>query len=135
MTGIVGQLAWEGGLDLSIFHRPPDFRLRALDRDHVGRGDLRLSVAAGAVSDDFAADGFGHVQLSRRQRHGCRHFGGRADRAAGQRRRRHALHVVELHQRRLVQPDGHVQARHRSEHGPGAGAKPGEPGRCRRCPT
>ena len=36
---------------------------------------------------------------------------GRADRAAGQRRREHALHVVAVHQRRLVQPDGDVQAR------------------------
>ena len=59
-----------------------------------------------------------------RQRQGRGRHGGRADRAAGQRRREHALHVVAVHQRRRLQPDRHLQAGHRPGHGPGAGAEP-----------
>ncbi len=55
------------------------------------------------------------------------HFGRRADRGASQRRRGHALHVLELHERRLLQHVRHVQARHQSQHGPGARAKSSEP--------
>ena len=46
------------------------------------------------------------------------------DRAGGQRRRGHALHVLDLLQRRLVPADRHVRRRHRPGQGPGAGAKP-----------
>ena len=45
---------------------------------------------------DHAADGAGDDELSRRQRRGRRRHRRRADRAAGQRRREHALHVVDL---------------------------------------
>ena len=91
-------------------------------------GDRGLRAAARAVSADLAADRPGRLQLPRRQRPGRRRDGGGADRAAGQRRREHALHVVAVHQRRHVQPDRHVQARRRPEHGPGAGAEPRQPG-------
>ena len=60
---------------------------------------------------------------------GRRRHGRRADRAAGQRRREHDVHVVAVHQRRQLHPDGHVQARRRPEHGPGAGAEPRVAGR------
>ena len=62
--------------------------------------------------------------LSRRQRPDRARHRGRADRAAGQRRREHDLHVVAMHQRRRLQADGHVQAGHGFRHGPGAGAEP-----------
>ncbi len=73
---------------------------------------------------DHAADRPGHDHLSRRRRPGRRRHGRRPDRAAGQRRRGHALHVVDLRQRRLVQADGHLRGRHQPRHGPGAGAEP-----------
>ena len=53
---------------------------------------------------------------------GLRHRG-RADRAAGQRRRGHALHVVAVQQRRHLSVDGDLQGGHQSEHGAGAGAE------------
>ena len=51
-------------------------------------------------------------------------YGRRADRGAGQRRGRHDVHVVALHQRRRLQPGDHVQAGHGLRHGPGARAEP-----------
>ncbi len=87
------------------------------------------SPAGGAVSRHHAADGRGLRLLSRRQRAGRRRHGRRSDRAAGQRRREHDVHVVAVHQRRQLHPDGHVQARRRPEHGPGAGAEPRVAGR------
>ncbi len=44
------------------------------------------------------------------------------DRAAGQRRRRYAVHVVAVRQRRLLHPDRHLRSRQRRQHGPGHGA-------------
>ena len=76
------------------------------------------------VPGDHAADRPGHRQLPRGQRPGRGRHRGRADRAAGQRRREHAVHVVAVQQRRLVHPDRDLRARHRPEHGPGAGAEP-----------
>ena len=67
--------------------------------------------------------------LPRRQRPGGRRHRGRADRAAGQRRREHDVHVVAVHQRRQLHADRHVQAGRRPEHGPGAGAEPRVAGR------
>ena len=64
-----------------------------------------------------------------RQCPGRRRHRRRADRAAGQRRREHDVHVVAVHQRRHVHADGHLQARRRPEHGPGAGAEPRVAGR------
>ena len=57
------------------------------------------------------------------------------DRAAGQRRRGHDVHVVAVHQRRHLHADRHVQARRRPEHGPGAGAEPRDRWPSRSCPT
>ena len=68
--------------------------------------------------------GAGLDQLPRGQRPGGGRHGRRADRAAGQRRRGHALHVVADGQRRLVHADRHLRHRHRPEHGPGDGAEP-----------
>ena len=47
-----------------------------------------------------------------------------ADRAAGQRRRPHALHAVDQRRRRHLQADGDLRHRLRSEHRSGAGAEP-----------
>ena len=66
--------------------------------------------------------------VSRGQRPGGGRHGGRADRAAGQRRREHALHVVAVHQRRRVRAHGDLRSRHRPEDRPGAGAEPGAVG-------
>ena len=63
-----------------------------------------------AVSRDHAADGRGLGHLSRRQRPGGGRHRGRADRAAGQRRREHAVHVVAVHQRRHLHADRHLPA-------------------------
>ena len=120
---------------LPLLHRPADLRLGAVDRDHAGRRDRAVHAAARAVSADHAADGAGRLQLPRRQRPGRGRDRGRADRAAGQRRREHDLHVVAVHQRRLLQPDRDLQAGRRPEPGPGAGAEPGQPGPAACCPT
>ena len=110
---------------IPVLHRPPDLRRGPVDRDHDRRAGVDLRLAGGAVSGDRAADGPGLVHLRGGQRQGRGRHGGRADRAAGQRRREHALHVVAMHQRRRVQPDGDLQARCGPEHGPGARAEPG----------
>ena len=82
-----------------------------------------VSVAADrAVSADRAADDPGDRDLSRRE---CEDRVGRgrsADRGAGQRRRGHDLHVVDLHQQRAVHADRQLRGRHRHQHGPDAGA-------------
>ena len=62
-------------------------------------------------------------QLSRRQRPGRGRKRGHSHRAGSQRRREHDLHVLQVHQRRADDARCHIQARHRSEHGPGAGAE------------
>ena len=83
-----------------------------------------VSLPIAQYPGDHAADDSGRLQLSRRQRPGRRRHRRGADRAADQRRREHDVHVVAVQQRRLVQPDRHLQARRRSGHRPGAGAKP-----------
>ena len=50
------------------------------------------------------------------------------DRAGGQRGRGHDLHVLQVGQRRALQPDGDLRGRHGRGHGPGQGAEPGLPG-------
>ncbi len=62
--------------------------------------------------------------ISRRQRRSRRLDRGHADRGADQRRREHALHVVELDGRRAFLDPGHLRSRHQSRHRPGAGAEP-----------
>ena len=59
-----------------------------------------------------------------RQPEGHRRDRRRAARAADQRRRGHALHVLAGDVRRRDDADGHVRARHRSRQGAGAGAEP-----------
>ena len=61
----------------------------------LGRGRL-FPPAGRAVSRDRAAGDPGHRAVSRRQRRRGRGDDGRSDRGADQRRREHALHVVEL---------------------------------------
>ena len=72
-------------------------------------GGVSLRAPAGrAISRDRAADHQRHRPVSRRQRRGRRRHRRRADRAADQRRREHALHVVELDGRRPLLDRGHA---------------------------
>ena len=87
-------------------------------------GIALLRAAHRPVPPDHAAGRVRVDQLSRRQRCGGGRYGGRADRAAGQRCRGHALHVLPDGQRRHLHADGHLRHRHRPEHGPGDGAEP-----------
>ncbi len=59
-----------------------------------------------------------------RQRADRHRHRGAADRAAGQRRREHALHAVDLRRRRHLRAHRDVRGRHRSRRGAGAGAEP-----------
>ena len=77
------------------------------------------------VSADRAADRERDVPVSRRQRPGGRGDDCRPDRAAGQRRREHDVHVVAVHQRRQLYPDGDLPEHRRFEPGAGSGAEPG----------
>ena len=81
-------------------------------------------AAVAQYPGDHAADGRGLGVLPGRQRQGRRRHRRRADRAAGQRRREHAVHVVAMHQRRHVHAHRHVPPGRRPEHGPGARAEP-----------
>ena len=94
------------------------------DRHRPARGHRGGLLADRRVSGDHAADRPGDRQLPRGQRPGRGRHGGRADRAAGRRRRRDAVHVVAEQQRRLVHPGRDLRAGHQREHGPGAGAEP-----------
>ena len=88
-------------------------------------GAIALSTLADrAVSRHRAADDPGHGQLSGREREGRRGNRGHADRAAGQWRREHALHVFAEHERRQHDAQRHFQARHQSRYRAGARAKP-----------
>ena len=58
----------DSGRDFTVLHRQADLRLRAVHRHYVGRRDLDLRPAAGAVSADFSAHGNGQLRLSRCQR-------------------------------------------------------------------
>ena len=91
--------------------------------DHASGPGGRLHAAGCAISRDHAAHGAGRLQLSRGQRPSGGRHRGRADRAAGQRRGGHALHVVAMRQRRQLHPDRDLQSRHEPEHGPGVGAE------------
>ena len=108
----------------TLFHPSADLRFGAVDRHYAGRGHRRLGAAGRPVSGDHAAHGGGLGLLSRRRLAGGGRHRRRADRAAGQRRRGHDVHVVAVHQRRHLHAHGHLQAGHRPEHGPGAGAEP-----------
>ncbi len=83
-----------------------------------------MAAADRPIPGNHAAHGRGLRRLSRRGRPSGGRHGGRADRAAGQRRRGHDVHVVAMHQRRHVYAHRHLQAGSRSQYCPGAGAEP-----------
>ena len=116
-----------------LLHRPADLRRRDQHRHHARRRHRAVDAADRAVSRDRAADDPGHGELSRREREGRRGNRGHADRAAGQRRREHALHVVAEHERRQHGAQRHLQARHQSRYRAGARAKPRGHRHSRRC--
>ena len=109
---------------ISILRRPPDLR----QRPRVHHGDLRrrrpLAAAGRAVPADHPADGPGLHQLSGGQRPGRFRHRRRPDRAAGQRGREHALHVLDLLGGRDLRAGRHLRHRHQPGHRPGAGAEP-----------
>ena len=88
-------------------------------------GVCLFRLAGRAISRCGAADRAGDDALSRRQRQDRDRYRGAADRAAGQRRRGHALHAVLQRVRRHLFADGDVQDRHRPQLRAGAGAEPG----------
>ena len=77
-----------------------------------------------AISGDRAADHQRHRAISGRQRGRRRLDRGGADRGADQRRREHALRVVELDRRRPLHHRGDLRPRHQSRYRAGAGAEP-----------
>ena len=108
----------------AFLRRPADLRVGRLDRP-ADRRRHRLYPAAGrAISRDRAADHRRARAVSGRRRRDGRGDGRDADRAGDQRRRGHALHVVLFVERRRDGADHHLQARHRSRPGAGAGAEP-----------
>ena len=109
---------------LAFLHRPADLRRRGLDRVRDPRRRVVLAAAGGAISRDRAADHQRLRAISRRQRRGRRRHRGDADRAADQRRREHALHVVEFDGRRQILDPGELRSRHQSRYRAGAGAEP-----------
>ena len=88
-------------------------------------GVCAVQPAGRAISRRRAADRAGHDALSRRQRQDRDRHRGAADRAAGQRRRGHALHAVLQRRRRHLHADRDVRDRHRPRLRAGAGAEPG----------
>ncbi len=110
--------------DFAFFHRPADLRRGGLDRDRDPRRGGVHAPADRAISGDRAA---GHQRVgpvSRRQRRDRGLDRGRADRGADQRRRAHALRVVELQRRRPLLDRRDVRHRHRPRYRAGAGAEP-----------
>ena len=79
-----------------VLHRAPGSRERHRVRDDPARGGGARRPAGLPVSADHAADGPGLGQLPGGEREDARRDGGAADRAAGQRRRGHALHAVDV---------------------------------------
>ena len=102
----------------------PIFAAVDLDRVRDPRRGVVRPAAHRAVSGDRAAGHQRHRPVSRRQRRGRRRDGGRSARAADQRRRAHALHLVELDGRRALLDLGDVRSRHQSRYRAGAGAEP-----------
>ena len=112
-----------------FFIRRPIFAGGHRDHHH-DRRRLRLCRPAGlAIPGRRPADGDGQHQLSGRLGRDGRRHGRRADRAADQRRRQHALPVVAIDRRRAGDDHRHVQARHRPRYGAGAGPEPRRAGR------
>ncbi len=110
--------------DLEILHRAAGPRQCAGDSVRRDRPRRPHPFAGRAISRDRAADRAGDDALSRRQRPYRHRHRRAADRAAGERRRRHALHAVLCGLRRDLHADRHVPDRHRSQLRAGAGAEP-----------
>ncbi len=113
---------------LPVLHRASDLRRGCRDH-HRDRGTRRHDCIAGAaVSDDHAGTGdrAGHLSW-RRLEDACR-LGCLADRAADQRRRQHAVHVVDQLLDGATHADRLFLARHQSGYRTGAGAEPRQPG-------
>ena len=116
-----------------VLHRASGPRERHRVRDDPARGGGALRAAGGPVSADHAADRPGVGQLSRGEREDSGRDGGAADRAAGQRRRGHAIHAVDVDERRPLHAHRDVRGRDGPGPGPGAGAEP-RLGRARAAP-
>ena len=108
-----------------LLHRSSRLRVGARDPDHLRRGRLHSVPARRPVPGDHPADRPGHRLVSRRQRGGGREQRHRAARAADQRRRGHAVHVVEQRQRRQLHDHGHLRGRLQPEHRRRRRAEPG----------
>ena len=93
------------------------------------------NLGAAQYPVDRASDGERHPDLSGRLGRDHRRDRGRSHRGADQRGGGHDLHVVLLHRRRQPADHRHLQARHRSRQGPGAGPEPGGPPPRLACPS
>ena len=101
---------------------------------HRGDGDLHHHGDAGprgdagaadrAVPRDRAADGAGHHDVRRRERHRRRGGGRDAARAEDQRRRERDLHEVDQRQRRHVDAEGLLRGGQQPRHGQRPDAEP-----------
>ena len=105
-------------------HQPAHPGDGAVDRAADCRRD-RLHHAAGlGISAGGAADRRRHDAISRGYRADRFRYRRGSDRAGDQRRRGHAVSLQPGHLERAVDDYRHLQARHRSRQGPGAGAEP-----------
>ena len=112
---------------LPLLHRAADLRRGRRDH-HLPRRPRRDVRAAGAaVPDDHAGPDHGVGHLPRRGFEDAGRLRRLADRGADQRRRQHALHVVDELRHRPAHADRLLLARHQSRHRAGAGAEPRQP--------
>ncbi len=112
---------------LPLLHRTADLRGGRRDH-HLPRRPRRDVRAAGpAVPDDHAGAGHGVGDLPGRRLEDAGRLGRLADRGADQRRRQHALHVVDQLRHRPAHADRLLLARDQSRHRAGAGAEPRQP--------
>ena len=117
-------LFFQGGVYLAeVFHSPPHLRHRHCHRDGHHRRAGGREPAGRTVPAHFAADGQRRDELCRRERQRGERDGGAGHRAAGQRRRRHGLYVVELRRHGALQPVCGLRSRFRRRHGHGEDAE------------
>ena len=107
-----------------FLHRPADLRVGPVAHHPDRRRHRPVPPARLGISRDRAAHRQRHRDLSRRLGRGDRPDRRHADRAGGQRRRRHALHLVAVDRRRPAVDQRRLQARRRHRPGAGAGAEP-----------
>ena len=120
-----------------VARRPPCSRASSSSGRFSRRSSRSSSALAGlvamcalpvaAVPDDHAGAGHGVGDLSGRRFEDAGRLRRLADRAADQRRRQHALHVVDELGHRPADADRLLLARHRPRHRAGAGAEPRQP--------